>query len=35
MTVICRLSADWGFALYLASSGRYQNQVLPTGTRGT
>lgn len=26
------LAARWGFALYLASSNRYQDSVLPTGT---
>ena len=35
-TDLCRLryggsASTWGFALYLASSGRYQDQVLPTG----
>ncbi len=34
---LCRLrytgsAATWGFALYLASSGRYEDQVLPTGS---
>jgi hypothetical protein len=34
---LCRLryggsASTWGFALYLASSGRYQDQVLPTGS---
>lgn len=34
---LCRLryggsAATWGFALYLASSGRYEDQILPTGS---
>jgi hypothetical protein len=34
---LCRLryggsAATWGFGLYLASSDRYQDQVLPTGS---
>jgi hypothetical protein len=34
---LCRLryggsASIWGFALYLYSSGRYEDQILPTGT---
>ena len=25
-------ASTWGFGLYLASSGKYENQILPTGT---
>jgi hypothetical protein len=24
-------ASSWGFGLYLASSGKYENQILPTG----
>jgi hypothetical protein len=24
-------ASNWGFGLYLASSGKYENQILPTG----
>jgi hypothetical protein len=26
-----RIGLHWGFGLYLASSGKYENQILPTG----
>jgi hypothetical protein len=34
---LCRLhylgsATDWGFGLYLASSDRYEDQILPTGS---